>query len=124
LTEIPGASDVFRGSLVSYASEVKFGLLDVTPGPVVNAAAATEMADGVMRALGSSVGLAVTGVAGPAEQDDVPVGTVFIAVALAGAETVTRELRLPGQREQIRQFAVIGALDLLRRQLVVRAGAT
>ena len=124
LTEIPGASDVLRGSVVSYASEVKFGLLDVTPGPVVNAAAATEMADGAMRALGSSVGLAVTGVAGPAEQDDVPVGTVFVAVAIAGAETVTRELRLPGQRDQIRQFAVIGALDLLRRQLVVRDEAT
>ena len=124
LTEISGASDVLRGSVVSYASEVKFGLLDVTPGPVVNAAAATEMADGALRALGSSVGLAVTGVAGPAEQDDVPVGTVFVAVAVAGAETVTRELRLPGQRDQIRQFAVIGALDLLRRQLVVRDEAT
>ena len=124
LTEIPGASDAFRGSVVSYASEVKFGLLDVTPGPVVNAAAASEMADGAMRALGCSVGLAVTGVAGPAEQDDVPVGTVFVAVAIAGAETVTRELRLPGQRDQIRQFAVIGALDLLRRQLVVRDEAT
>ena len=70
-----------------------------------------------MRALGASVGLAVTGVAGPAEQDDVPVGTVFVAVAIAGAETVSREIRLPGQRDQIRQFAVIGALDLLRRQL-------
>jgi nicotinamide-nucleotide amidase len=123
MTEIPGASDVLRGSLVSYASEVKFGLLDVTPGPVVNAPAATEMAEGAMRALGSSVGLAVTGVAGPAEQDDVPVGTVFVAVAVAGVETVARGLRLPGQRDQIRQFAVIGALDLLRRQLVVR-GAT
>jgi nicotinamide-nucleotide amidase len=123
ITEIPGASDVLRGSLVSYASEVKFGLLDVTPGPVVNAPAATEMAEGAMRALGSSVGLAVTGVAGPAEQDDVPVGTVFVAVAVAGEETVARGLRLPGQRDQIRQFAVIGALDLLRRQLVVR-GAT
>ncbi len=101
---------------------MKFGLLDVTPGPVVNAPAATEMAEGAMRVLGSSVGLAVTGVAGPAEQDDVPVGTVFVAVAIAGAETITRELRLPGQRDQIRQFAVIGALDLLRRQLVLRGG--
>ena len=73
-----------------------------------------------MRVLGSSVGLAVTGVAGPAEQDDVPVGTVFVAVAIAGSDTVTRDLRLPGQREQIRQFAVIGALDLFRRQLVLR----
>jgi nicotinamide-nucleotide amidase len=124
LTEVPGASDAFRGSLVSYASEVKFGVLDVTPGPVVNAPAAAEMAEGAMRVLGSSVGLGVTGVAGPAEQDDVPVGTVFVAIAIAGAETITRQLRLPGQRDQIRQFAVINALDLLRRQLALRAGAT
>jgi nicotinamide-nucleotide amidase len=82
------------------------------------------MAEGAMRVLGSSVGLGVTGVAGPTEQDDVPVGTVFVAVAIAGAETTTRQLRLPGQRDQIRQFAVINALDLLRRQLVLRAGAT
>jgi nicotinamide-nucleotide amidase len=124
LTEVPGASDAFRGSLVSYASEVKFGVLDVTPGPVVNAPAAAEMAEGAMRVLGSSVGVGVTGVAGPAEQDDVPVGTVFVAIAIAGAETITRQLRLPGQRDQIRQFAVINALDLLRRQLVLRVGAT
>jgi nicotinamide-nucleotide amidase len=123
LTEVPGASDVLRGSLVTYASDVKFGLLDVTPGPVVNAPTAAEMAEGAMRVLGSSVGLGVTGVAGPAEQDDVPVGTVFAAVALAGAETITRSYRLPGQRDQVRQFAVISALDLVRRQLVIRASA-
>jgi nicotinamide-nucleotide amidase len=123
LTEVPGASDVLRGSLVTYASDVKFGLLDVTPGPVVNAPTAAEMAEGAMRVLGSSVGLAVTGVAGPTEQDDVPVGTVFAAVALAGAETITRTYRLPGQRDQVRQFAVISALDLVRRQLVIRASA-
>ena len=115
---------MLRGSLVSYASDVKFDLLDVTPGPVVNAPAATEMAEGAMRVLGPSVGLAVTGVAGPAEQDDVPVGTVFVAVAIAGAETVTRDAAAPRPRDQIRQFAVIGALDLLRRQLVLRGGAS
>jgi nicotinamide-nucleotide amidase len=121
LTDVPGASDVLRGSLVSYASDVKFGLLDVTPGPVVNEPAAAEMAEGAMRVFGSSVGLALTGVAGPAEQDGVPVGTVFVGVAMGGATTFTRRLRLPGQRDQVRQFAVIGALDLLRRQLQLRA---
>jgi nicotinamide-nucleotide amidase len=121
LTEIPGASDVLRGSLVSYASDVKFGLLEVTPGPVVNEPAAAEMAEGAMRIFGASVGLSLTGVAGPAEQDDVPAGTVFVGVAMGGATTITRQLRLPGQREQIRQFAVISALDLLRRQLHIRA---
>jgi competence/damage-inducible protein CinA-like protein len=120
LTEIPGASDVLRGSLVSYASEVKFDLLAVTPGPVVNEPVAAEMAEGAMRVFGASVGLGLTGVAGPAEQDDVPVGTVCVAVAVTGSETLTRALRLPGDREQIRQFAVISALDLLRRQLELR----
>jgi nicotinamide-nucleotide amidase len=66
------------------------------------------------------VGIGLTGVAGPADQDDVPVGTVCIGVAISGSETITRQIRLPGNREQIRQFAVINALDLLRRQLGLR----
>ncbi len=121
LTAIAGASDVLRGSIVSYASEVKFELLDVTPGPVVNEPVAAEMAEGVRRALGSDVGLALTGVAGPTEQDDVPVGTVCIGVALPfGTSTTT--VRLGKQREQIRQFAVINALDFLRRKLALSLG--
>jgi nicotinamide-nucleotide amidase len=120
LTEVSGASDVLRGSLVSYASDVKFELLEVTPGPVVNEPVAAEMAEGAMEIFGASVGLALTGVAGPAEQDDVPVGTVCLGVAMSGSETITRQSRLPGDREQIRQFSVISALDLLRRQLVLR----
>lgn len=116
LTAIAGASDVVRGSVVSYASDVKFDLLEVTPGPVVNEPAAAEMAEGVRHVLGADVGLALTGVAGPAEQDDVPVGTVCLAVALpTGTHTTT--VRLGAQREQIRQFAVISVLDLLRRRL-------
>jgi len=67
LTGIAGASDVLRGSIVAYASEVKFDVLGVTPGPVVSERAAIEMAIGAKRALGSDVGLALTGVAGPAE---------------------------------------------------------
>ena len=82
ITAIPGASDVFRGGVVSYASEVKFDLLEVSPGPVVNEPAAIEMAEGVQRLLEADIGLSLTGVAGPAEQDEVPVGTVCIAVAL------------------------------------------
>jgi len=116
LTAIPGCSDVLRGGLVSYASEVKFDLLEVSPGPVVNEPAAIEMAEGVQRLLGADIGLSLTGVAGPTEQDDVPVGTVCIGVAMpTGSHAVT--LRLGTLREQIRQFAVINSLDLLRRRL-------
>jgi nicotinamide-nucleotide amidase len=117
LTGVPGASDVVRGSVVSYASEVKFDVLGVTPGPVVSATAAEQMAVGARRVLGADVGLALTGVAGPSEQDGQPVGTLHIAIA-TDAGTHVASLRLPGQREQMRQFAVINALDLLRRHLL------
>ena len=116
LTGIAGASDVLRGSIVSYASEVKFDLLGVTPGPVVNEDTAGQMALGARRVLGSSVGLALTGVAGPAEQDGMPVGTVCIGLAVGDAVHTTTA-RLPGQREQVRQMSVITSLDFLRRRL-------
>lgn len=120
LTAIAGASDVVRGCVVSYASDVKFELLEVTPGPVVNEAAAIEMAEGARRVLGADIGLALTGVAGPTTQDDIPVGTVCVGVALpTGAHATT--LRLGNEREQIRQFAVISSLDLLRRRLALAA---
>ena len=128
ITAVPGASQAFRGCIVSYASEVKFDLLGVPEGPVVNEATAAAMAEGVCRVLGSDVGLALTGVAGPAEQDGMPVGTLCVGVSLpdagpAGRRTFTRTLRLPGQRDQMRQMSVISALDLLRRELIAGPGA-
>lgn len=116
LTAIPGASDVLRGSIVSYASEVKCDLLGVAPGPVVSEQAALEMAEGARMRLGADIGMALTGVAGPTEQDQMPVGT--LCVAISGPDgSLTRTLRLPGQREQMRQFSVISSLDLLRGYL-------
>ena len=118
LTSIPGASDVLRGSVVSYASEVKFDLLDVPRGPVVSEAAAVAMAESARRVLGADVALSLTGVAGPAEQDGQPVGTLCIAVAMNGRSTASTTLRMPGQRDQMRQMSVISALDFLRRTIV------
>lgn len=117
LTAIPGASAVLRGSVVSYASEVKFEVLGVPEGPVVSAEAAMAMAVGAQRVLGADVAMALTGVAGPSEQDGRPVGTLFVGFALPGREPEAIELRLPGQRDQMRQFSVISALDALRRRL-------
>jgi nicotinamide-nucleotide amidase len=116
LTAIPGCSDVLRGGVVSYASDVKFDLLDVSPGPVVNEPAAVEMAESVQRLLGADIGLGLTGVAGPAEQDGVPVGTVCIGLAMPTGSRATT-MHLGTLREQVRQFAVINALDVLRRRL-------
>lgn len=120
LTGVAGASDVLRGSVVSYASEVKFDVLGVPEGPVVTEEAAAAMALGACRVLGADVGLALTGVAGPAEQEGQPVGTLCVGIAIDGV-TTTRSLRLPGQRDQMRQYSVISALDLLRRELLARS---
>jgi competence/damage-inducible protein CinA-like protein len=117
LTAVPGASDWFRGSLVVYASEVKRSLLGVGDGPVVSDRAAHEMAAGAASTLGADVGLSLTGVAGPTEQDGRPVGTVWVGLWGVGAPQA-RELHMAGDREQIRQIATISALDLLRRQLL------
>ena len=116
LTGVPGASDVFRGSVVSYATDLKQTLLGVSPGPVVSGSAARQMAVGARERLGSDIGLSLTGVAGPAEQDGQPVGTLFVGLVGPGFDDV-REVRLPGQREQMRQFAVITALGMLRQLL-------
>jgi nicotinamide-nucleotide amidase len=118
ITNVPGSSSVFRGGVVSYASDVKFSVLGVTPGPVVSESAALEMARGVGTLLKSSVSLAVTGVAGPEEQDGRPVGTLCIGVVLEdGSEHSTTSV-LPGQRDQMRQFSVITALSFLRSLLL------
>ena len=116
LTDIPGASDVLRGSIVSYATDVKQRLLDVPEGPVVSEAAALAMARGAANVLGSDVTMALTGVAGPTEQDGMPVGTLCVAIVW-GEGALTRTFRLPGQRQQMRQFSVIISLDLLRKTI-------
>ena len=117
LVGVAGASDVFRGAIVSYASDVKFDLLGVPEGPVVSQAAAIAMAEGVRRVLGADIGLALTGVAGPTEQDGMPVGTLCVGVAGLPGGSVATTVRLPGQREQMRQFSVISSLDFLRHVL-------
>ncbi len=121
ITAVPGASDIFRGGLVAYASEVKFTLLGVPIGPVVSAECAKAMAAGVRERLGADVGLATTGVAGPTEQDGQPVGTVFLGLAIDDTVRAARIL-LPGDRQQIRRYAVISALNLLRLRLAERSG--
>lgn len=121
LTGVAGASEVYRGAVVSYASEVKFDVLGVEEGPVVTEDAAIAMAEGARKALGADVGLALTGVAGPSEQDGMRPGTLFAAVALPDGEpdrVTSVHVRLPGDREMMRQLSVISALDLLRKRLL------
>jgi nicotinamide-nucleotide amidase len=117
LTAVPGASAVLRGSVVSYASEVKFDLLGVTRGPVVTEEAAREMAVGARRVLAADVGLALTGVAGPTEQEGVRPGTLCVGLVLPDGSVASTTLSLPGTRDVMRQLSVISALDFLRRRI-------
>jgi nicotinamide-nucleotide amidase len=117
IVNVPGASEVFRGTVGAYATDVKRSLLGVTAGSVVSEEAAREMAEGARRVLAADVGIAVTGVAGPAEQDGVPVGTVCFGLAVPGAPPEAVSARLPGDRERIRQFATISLLNLARLRL-------
>ncbi|MGI8755275.1 MAG: competence/damage-inducible protein A [Acidimicrobiales bacterium] len=127
ICDVPGASEVFRGSIVSYASDVKFSVLGVPEGPVVSVAAAAAMAAGARRVLGVDIGVAVTGVAGPEPQEGVEPGTVFVGVDLGTAsggagEPEAFEVKLPGDRLQVRQFSVITAMAALRTRLLDAEG--
>ncbi len=117
LVGVPGASDWFRGGVVSYASDVKFDVLGVERGPVVSARAARQMASGARHVLGADIGLSVTGVAGPDEQEGHPVGTVFVGLAIGQGTPEAVELRLPGDRERVRQYAAVSALNILRQRI-------
>ena len=116
ITAIPGASAVYRGGIVAYATELKTALLGVPAallarhGPV-HPDVACAMAAGVRDRLGATWGLATTGVAGPDPVDGLAPGTVHIA-ASAGMPA-TRALALAGGRNEVRRDTVREALKLL-----------
>lgn len=122
LTDVAGASEVVVEAAVTYCDAAKSRALGVAPALLaaegaVSPAVARAMAEGVRRVSGARYGLATTGIAGPGGGTTaLPVGTVHLAVAGPdGTQHVAR--RYPGDREMVRQFALNGALDLLRRAL-------
>lgn len=117
LTAVPGASDVFRGGLVSYASDVKFDLLDVPEGPVVSEEAVTAMARGAAKLLGADCAIAVTGVAGPDPLDGEDPGTVWMATLVKGEVEATK-VKFPFDRERTRQFTTVSILNNLRMRVL------
>ena len=127
IVSIPGASAVFRGSIVAYDSMLKNDLLGVDASTLASTGAvaaevASAMAEGALARLGVDVAVATTGVAGP---DPDPVsgqapGAVFIAVAGGGLGTLVREMSLEGDRDEIRQRATRAALQALLDGLSTR----
>ncbi len=127
LTSEPGASDFFLGGVVAYANDVKINTLGVkaftiSEAGAVSEACAKEMAEGVRRITNATVGISITGIAGPASENDrggpsdKPVGTVCFGVAtVKSAKSISKFFS--GDRERIRRAAAYFALDLARRQI-------
>jgi nicotinamide-nucleotide amidase len=111
-----GSSDWYRGAIVAYASDVKRSLLDVPDGPVVSERAVTAMAENVTKLLEADIGVAVSGVAGPASQDGQPPGTVWLAINIA-ERTHTRLEHFAGEPAKVvdatLQCATVWLLELL-----------
>ncbi len=121
ITDVPGVSDIYLGGAVTYATELKLSLLGVPESVVetygvVSEQCATAMASGVRAVTGATWALATTGVAGPAEQEGKPVGTVFVGIAGPGyLEAVG--LRLDGDRPTIQAETCTRALAALEEVL-------
>lgn len=127
LTDRPGSSAYVAGGVVSYANEAKVELLGVDPGVIaeygaVSAEVAEAMAAGALDRLDADTAVAITGVAGPGGgTEDKPVGTVWFCVRLAvpgeSGTTVTRCVRVPGERSDVRERSTTVAMHMLRRAL-------
>ncbi len=119
LTDVPGASKVFLGTVVSYSNEAKIRLLGVTKKTLENFGAvseetAGEMAKGACIALSADIAISTTGIAGPGGGSaEKPVGTVCFGLAKAG-QVKTRKEFFPGDRDRVRNFSLVYALNMLR----------
>lgn len=118
ITAVPGASKVFVGGIISYTNQIKERLLGVDPavlkkyGAVSNPVAGA-MASGARKALGADVAISVTGLAGPGGDDyGNPVGTVCIGYS-DKHQTIAKQFRFYGDRDDIRQQAIKTALELI-----------
>ena len=126
LTDRPGSSAYVAGGVVAYANEAKTALLGVDPALIaangaVSAEVAEAMALGALNRFGADTAVAITGVAGPGGgTQDKPVGTVWFAIAVAGAPVTTRCVRVPGERPDVRDRSTTVAMHLLRRALSSR----
>ena len=124
ITNVSGASEVFLAGYVTYANSAKSDILNVDPKLIdehgaVSQEVARAMAEGARKRAGSTFGLATTGVAGPTGgSDEKPVGTVYIALATPGSDTIVKKLFFPTDRETFKQLGAQTGLDLLRRQLL------
>jgi nicotinamide-nucleotide amidase len=122
LTEIPGASKVFRGSITAYADEIKQNILNVKDETITNFTSiseqvALEMAINVRTIMKSDIGISTTGVAGPEKSAGFAPGLVFVAISI-GDHNMCQKLELTGDRSKIRNQTVQEILQLTLSRLV------
>lgn len=117
LTDVPGASQVLRGTVVPYQQALKTGVLGAPDVAAVSEEMVLAMAAGVCRVLGADVGLATSGAAGPESHEGAEPGTVWIGLHLDGAGEAV-EVRFNMARSMVRQLATITALNFLRTRLL------
>jgi nicotinamide-nucleotide amidase len=122
LARLSGAGEWYCGAVVAYAASVKHDLLDVPDVAVVSEPSARAMADGAARVLRADVAIGVTGEAGPEPQDDVPVGTVWMAIA-DGAGTTARCFHFDGDPDEVVRSTCDAAVRWLSEHLLSRAPA-
>jgi competence/damage-inducible protein CinA-like protein len=122
ITDVPGSSEYFLEGVVSYSNEAKIDLLGVPKKLIATHGAVSEpvagaMAAGIRKRAGSTLGIGVTGLAGPGGgSPEKPVGLVYIALA-DDSQTTTRKFIFPGDRQFIRTLTVNAALDMVRRRI-------
>ena len=125
VTDVPGSSAYFRGSLVTYATEVKsiagVNADIIKKHGVVSSKVAEAMAEAVRVGLDADVGIGITGVAGPGPSEGIPAGTVYVGVAMEGI-TQSTEMRFPPDRPLVKRRAVVQALLLVYRMLLETPG--
>ncbi len=123
LTDIPGISRVFMGGAVTYSNEAKMEYLGVKEQTLqahgaVSRETAAEMAEGIRKRLKTDIGISVTGIAGPGGgTTEKPVGLVYIGLS-GDSGTITKELRLSGNRKKIRTITALNVFDLIRRHIL------
>lgn len=123
LINYPGISSVFIEGMVTYSNESKINRLGVRAETLdkygaVSSEVAAEMAQGISKTSGASIGISTTGIAGPSGgSKDKPVGLVYLGLCIKG-QVKTKMLKLSGDRQKIRERATMQLLDLLRRELL------
>ena len=123
ITNVPGASEILPAGYVTYANEEKTRAIGVPAELIATHGAVSEpvaraMAEGAVHTAGTDFGIGITGIAGPTGgTEEKPVGTVFIAMAQQGRETLCQREKFPTDRETFKELATQTALDMLRRRI-------